>query len=229
MESTGFAQQATEQVERLRTRAALAMVVASLTVGFLVGRASEWLVPFDGRSSADIVKQSAAVGPETRPAPPPPRPSDSKASEPPRPPTGQAEPKAPDRAPTGEQSGQARPSTTSSGADEAPRPSEDAPRNPTKGPASVDTARSPEAATPASEAKSTRQGVTLINPGSADAGRGAPDRGPSRRESAAAAAPGNPTPAGSDECARRFSSFQPSDGTYQPYGGGPRALCPLLR
>ena len=226
MESTGFAQQAAEQVERLRTRAALAMVVASLTVGFLVGRGSVWLVPFDGRSSAGVVRQSAAVGFETKPAPPPARPSDSKASEPSRPPTGQAELKAPGRAPTGDQAG---PSTTSPSADEAAKPSEDAPRNPTKGPASVDTARSPEAATPASEAKSTRQGVTLINPGSADAGRGAPDRGASRRESAAAAAPGNPTPAGSDECARRFSSFQPSDGTYQPYGGGPRARCPLLR
>jgi hypothetical protein len=69
----------------------------------------------------------------------------------------------------------------------------------------------------------------LINPGSADAGRDAQDRGASRRESAAAAAPGNPTPAGSEECARRFSSFQPSDGTYQPYGGGRRERCPLLR
>ena len=203
MESTGLARQAAKQVVRLRTRAALAMVVASLTVGFLGGRASVWLVPFDGRSSAGVVSQSAAVGPETKPAPPP----------------------------TGDRSGQAGPSTTSPSADEAPRPSEDAPRNPTMGPASVDTARSPQtagrAATP--EAKKTRQGVTLINPGSAEAGRDAQDRGASRRESAAAAAPGNPTPAGSEECARRFSSFQPSDGTYQPYGGGRRERCPLLR
>jgi BA14K-like protein len=228
MESTGFAQQAAEQVERLRTRAALAMVVASLTVGFLVGRASVWLVPFDGRSSAGVVRQTAAVGPETRPAPPPARPSDSKASEPSRPPTGQAELKAPGLAPTGDQVG---PSTPSPSADEAAKPSEDAPRNPTKGPPPVDTARSPETAERAAipESKKTRQGVTLINPGSADAGRDAQERGASRRESAAAAAPGNPTPAGSEECARRFSSFQPSDGTYQPYGGGPRARCPLLR
>ena len=203
MESTGLARQAAKQVVRLRTRAALAMVVASLTVGVLVGRASVWLVPFDGRSGAGVVRQSAAVGPETKP--PPARP------------------------PTGDQSGQAGPSTPSPSADKAPRPSEDAPRNPTKGPALVDAARSPEAATPASEAKTTRQGVTLINPGSADVGRGGEDRGASRRERAAAAASGNPTPAGSEECARRFSSFQPSDGTYQPYGGGRRERCPLLR
>ena len=31
-----------------------------------------------------------------------------------------------------------------------------------------------------------------------------------------------------DRCADRFRSFRYSDGTYQPYGGGPRELCPYL-
>jgi len=30
-------------------------------------------------------------------------------------------------------------------------------------------------------------------------------------------------------CARRYSSFRRSDGSYQPFGGGPRQRCPLLR
>jgi hypothetical protein len=32
-----------------------------------------------------------------------------------------------------------------------------------------------------------------------------------------------------ERCAARFRSFRWSDGTYQPYGGGPRRLCPHLR
>lgn len=32
-----------------------------------------------------------------------------------------------------------------------------------------------------------------------------------------------------EECDDRYNSFRWSDGTYQPYGGGPRRLCPYLR
>jgi hypothetical protein len=31
------------------------------------------------------------------------------------------------------------------------------------------------------------------------------------------------------QCERRYSSFRRSDGTYQPFDGGPRKRCPLLR
>ncbi len=31
-----------------------------------------------------------------------------------------------------------------------------------------------------------------------------------------------------ERCAYRFRSFRYSDGTYQPYGGGPREVCPYL-
>lgn len=31
-----------------------------------------------------------------------------------------------------------------------------------------------------------------------------------------------------ERCANNFRSFRFSDGTYQPYGGGPRELCPYL-
>lgn len=33
---------------------------------------------------------------------------------------------------------------------------------------------------------------------------------------------------GYERCAYKFRSFRYSDGTYQPYGGGPRELCPYL-
>lgn len=33
---------------------------------------------------------------------------------------------------------------------------------------------------------------------------------------------------GSQQCASAFRSYDPSDGTYQPYGGGPRERCPYL-
>ncbi len=32
-----------------------------------------------------------------------------------------------------------------------------------------------------------------------------------------------------ERCDRRYRSFRWSDGTFQPYGGGPRRLCPYLR
>lgn len=32
-----------------------------------------------------------------------------------------------------------------------------------------------------------------------------------------------------ERCDDRYKSFRWSDGTYQPYGGGPRVLCPYLR
>lgn len=32
-----------------------------------------------------------------------------------------------------------------------------------------------------------------------------------------------------ERCDDRFKTFRYSDGTYQPYGGGPRRLCPYLR
>jgi hypothetical protein len=67
--------------------------------------------------------------------------------------------------------------------------------------------------------------VKLINPGEADLG-------------AAAAEPSKPQADLADietdrpgvaACEKRYSSFRRSDGTFQPFGGGPRLRCPLLR
>ena len=43
----GFTPTALGNIDRLRARAALAMVIASVAVGFMAGRASVWLVPFE--------------------------------------------------------------------------------------------------------------------------------------------------------------------------------------
>jgi hypothetical protein len=40
-------------IDRLCARAALAMVIASVAVGFMAGRASVWLVPFDAPTVAN--------------------------------------------------------------------------------------------------------------------------------------------------------------------------------
>jgi hypothetical protein len=41
--------------------------------------------------------------------------------------------------------------------------------------------------------------------------------------------PDKPADDTSGQCERRYSSFRRSDGTYQPFDGGPRKRCPLLR
>lgn len=63
---------------------------------------------------------------------------------------------------------------------------------------------------------------TLINPGMADTG-------PDAQSAPAADMRPDQTAADVEECERRYSSFRRSDGTYQPFDGGPRRRCPHLR
>jgi hypothetical protein len=107
------------------------------------------------------------------------------------------------------------------------------PPEPAKGPAanSVEPAKLPATPSPgvAPEAKKSPQGVTLLNPGKVDAGPDGQDlgrRGPETPAFDRAVGAASPT---AQECERRYSSFRQSDGTYQPFGGGPRVRCPLLR
>jgi outer membrane biosynthesis protein TonB len=189
-----------EHIERLRARAALAMVIASVAVGFMAGRASVWLVPFDapavanGRTAA--VRASDAIPrPQARQPEPP---ANEKPNPPPTPRTAAAEP-----------------------AQSAVEPSSIVP---TPAPPVERQAIQPP---PAPEATPARPGVTLINPGSTEARPNPSDPSRPGRESPGKSADGSP--AGTEECERRFSSFRPSDGTYQPFGGGARVRCPLLR
>lgn len=91
----------------------------------------------------------------------------------------------------------------------------------------------------------THAGATIINAGAASkpsASRNAPaspateapnsnvaaDRSPDRSD--ADVAPGRSADQETlERCARRYASFRASDGTYQPYDGGTRKLCSLLR
>ncbi|HEU0058398.1 MAG TPA: BA14K family protein, partial [Hyphomicrobiaceae bacterium] len=63
--------------------------------------------------------------------------------------------------------------------------------------------------------------VKLINPGEADLAA------PTKPE--ADLADIETDRQGVAACEKRYSSFRRSDGTYQPFGGGPRLRCPLLR
>jgi hypothetical protein len=182
-------------IERLRARAALAMVIASVAVGFMAGRASVWLVPFDAPTVANA--RTAAVRTSHAIPRPQARQPEQPANEKPSPRTAAAEPVQPAVAPS---------STT-------PTPAPPVERQATQPP-------------PAPDANPARPGVTLINPGSAEV-RPNPSEPSRGRESAGKSA--DSSPAGMEECERRFSSFRPSDGTYQPFGGGARARCPLLR
>jgi hypothetical protein len=50
-------------LRRLRRAAAIAMILASSSIGFLLGRASVWLVPFDSAGAAVATRQPAGAEP----------------------------------------------------------------------------------------------------------------------------------------------------------------------
>jgi hypothetical protein len=236
------------QVERLRALAALAMVIASVAVGFIAGRASVWLVPFEAASTVGAGRQTAAVrAPEAEPelkAKRSAQPSDGKESKPPvplPPVSGENGQKASPRPEAPSTNGAQPPS--SAGASDQPRTnrSEGDPGNLTKEPIppaaakAVEPTVTPDAnRTPVTpDANRAPQGFTLLNPGATNAAPNAPPeaRDPSRSapERPAAANMSSADAPGLEECERRYSSFRRSDGTYQPFGGGPRMRCPHLR
>ena len=53
--------------------------------------------------------------------------------------------------------------------------------------------------------------------------------GDGRPSAASRQEPDKPADDTAGQCERRYSSFRRSDGTYQPFDGGPRKRCPLLR
>ena len=175
------------------------MVIASVAVGFMAGRASVWLVPFERPAVAN--GRTVAVRPSDAIPRPQARQPEQPANEKPSPPTPRTAAADP-----------VQPAVEPSSAIPTPAP-----------PVERQTTQPP----PTPDVIPARPGVTLINPGSAEA-RPNPSE-PSRpgRESAGKSA--DSAPAGAEECQRRFSSFRPSDGTYQPFGGAARVRCPLLR
>ena len=222
------ARQNAAELQRVRTQAAVFMVVASLAVGFIAGRASVWFAPFDsGRQSVaatEPVASQAAPAPrairsgsrELSPPPAPAMPAPDKAE--PKPgekPAAKGEAKAavPGNAPAGL-------GPTSS--DKEPAKAGDMASAPIENRASPDNSP-PSPSVPADAGAASRaKRFTLINPGTANAGPDAqqPPTAGMRLDQAAADV---------EECERRYSSFRRSDGTYQPFDGGPRRRCPHLR
>jgi BA14K-like protein len=195
-------------IGRARAVAALAMIIASASIGFMVGRASAWLVPFDAPATSTLRKEAAAG---TRALTP--------KDEPQSPPTKAA---SRDRAPgpTGAESEPPKPLVLPSA---EPGPGSRDPRAAASPPAPGGPAPVVKAATPPAPGDPVpRQApdpdrAMIVNPSAAES------------EPTKAAASDGASAGESAECERRYSSFRRSDGTYQPYGGGPRARCPFLR
>jgi hypothetical protein len=213
------------EVRRLRTLAAVAMVVASVTIGFVLGRGSAWLVPFDAgtRSSGGLPGKQAtsAKAPlpvKAEPVPPGPPAASPRESTAAAPPPAAPVPSAPPAT-----------SETSLHGSEPQKPVV-----PKWQPAGE------EAATGAGGSASTPQppNVKVINSGQGDLRQSdpriavapaSPKSDAPEKSAPESAGAGEPDHAGIAACEKRYSSFRRSDGTYQPYGGGARQRCPLLR
>ena len=232
----GAPQQTAElQLQRVRTQAAVFMIIASLAVGFIGGRASAWLLPFEpvtasnpAPSKATAANTDAAKTDDAAPkpagdvakrpaaeAPAEPKPVASTASTEEKPAPASEKPSAPaDKASLADKADVAATGKAASATENAPSP------------ASESVAASPPPATPkvpgassgiAVSGSDASQRFTLLNPGSTAPGPVQP------------AGADRTTAVGADECERRYSSFRRSDGTYQPFGGGPRQRCPHHR
>ena len=238
---------------RLRALAAAAMLFAGITLGVVLGRLSTWLVPVttpydgappqgthDARGANERASSAAHTGTESRPQVPlrPTSPAPTPVA--PEPPAATA-PVAVAAPPAATAPRVAR-SPSPAGAPTPATPPGAAPAAQQMPAGNTPTAASQEPAKPAvtpswQPAGAERSGdadqdnapeqpgakVKLINP----------DRGEAR---AAAARPADDDVAdretdqqGLAACAKRYSSFRRSDGTYQPFGRGRRQRCPLLR
>jgi hypothetical protein len=211
---------------RLRRLAAAAILLAGITLGFTFGRVSVWLVGFDAPNSETTARPASERGANTavRTTPPAPvseaRPSAMAPATQlgPTPPANPSGPMpslplavTPDTSP----SPQLPPATTAA-SQEPPKP-----------------VVAPNWRAASGEARSNGKvedkpglNVQLINPGQ--------DNAPRVATESARAADANQLESETDRqdiaaCEKRYSSFRRSDGTYQPYGGGARQRCPLLR
>lgn len=194
---------------RARTVAALVLVAAGWSVGFLAGRMSAWLIPVD---TASVVEkrgpsQDVASASPAGPAAPPANATSRTASTP--------DPAAPSDA--GDGKGRTKSEAVSAGGRDDKRAAQGVVA------AAPERAQTPKGAESASaEPKADEPEVTLLNPDWKGAKEDAAQSGrASTRESA--------DQTGIAECERRYASFRRSDGTYQPYGRSSRETCPFLR
>lgn len=222
------------QIQRLRSRAALAMMIASVAIGFIAGRASVWLVPIDNQPNAAAARQAAEVAP-TKPAKTSgsQHSSDGKSSKPPTPlplPQRAAEAGQPAKSEPQSVAAPSPPAVPAEADKTGAKAQTDAPKPPSTAAASNTGAAPGAPEQPGKADQHAPSGATLINPGRVDAG---PDARDLVQPGRTAGTPGSEeaavAPGRIEACERHYSSFRRSDLTYQPYGGGPRARCPLLR
>jgi BA14K-like protein len=212
---------------RLRALAALAILVAGITLGFTLGRMSVWLVGFDG-SNHDAVAHEGNTNRsmrETTPVVSAPAPniaapaagSSPKLVLPPPSAAAPSGPGSPASAPQTSPAPEPAPSTSAAVPQEPPKPV----LAPNWRAAYGDGASAGNGTT---EDNLPGPSVRLINPRQDEAPRVAAEP-----DAAGNAAEIETDRQGIAACERRYSSFRRNDGTYQPYGGGPRQRCPLLR
>jgi len=227
---------------RLRTLAAAAILFAGITVGFALGRMSVWLIAsgapgpsgapgqgtpareVDARGATAPLAPKATAGPAAAlPAQGAPRPGPTTS------PPATLQPTMPPKA-----AASSLPSPTSTApAGPASAPAGDAagartqePPKPVVAPNWRAAAGDPPGSVNGNDEDNGRPpNVKLINPRQADLGAAAV--GPTQPDADVAEIETDRQ--GIAACERRYSSFRRNDGTYQPFGGGPRLRCPLLR
>jgi hypothetical protein len=210
--------------------AAVVMMTASACVGFVAGRMSAWVIPVEDAHAVPTATGSIDAAPATATASAIDR-HEATAKSP------SAVTKVGERLKRLLEKSSAAASQPRAAAEPASTAAAVAPAAPPVAPAAkpapaaiVEAQQPPPAAQPVQprNSEAATRGVTLLNPGQGDARRG--DAQPTL---VAAAPAGDIDPvrqqAALEECERRFTSFRRTDGTYQPHGGGPRTLCPLLR
>jgi BA14K-like protein len=226
---------------RLRTLAAAAILFAGITVGFTLGRMSVWLfatgAPSPQTPAREAAERGAPLAPKATAAPRAALPAQGA-------PTAAATTPAPTPPPT--MAPKTAPFPLPAPNATAPAAAENLPAESSAGgrtqeppkPVVAPNWRAAAGDAPGSvngnvEDNSRAPNVKLINPGEAiSSNPGEPERG------AATAGPTKPAADVAESetdrqdiaaCERRYSSFRRNDGTYQPFGGGPRLRCPLLR
>jgi BA14K-like protein len=227
------------EILRLRTLAAAALLFAGLTLGFVLGRMSASLMPV--APGQDTPARVASDRKATEPSPntasparavPAPGPAETPSS------TASAQPAA--VAPTPGPSAVASPAPSSSSAavEATATPAavgvgSQEPPKPVVAPNWRAAAGDPPGSASVNDEETNRAPpIKLINPSQAapsatvaEPARN-PEVDPSESEADRESLANRESLA---TCERRYSSFRRSDGTYQPFGGGPRQRCPMLR
>src|SRR5262245_40902969 len=222
---------------RLRTVAAAALLFAGLTLGFVLGRMSVGLIssaPTHDRPAQAVSERNttAAAPPSASPAAAPPAPTTPAPTTSPAParqPAAAANPAVPpvaSPAPDSAASGAAPPDPAVARTQEPPKP--------VVAPNWRAAAGDPPGSASGKDEETDRgPRIKLINP-SQNPSQANSATGPAEPARKAEVDPTERIESEADRqglaaCERRYSSFRRSDGTYQPFGGGPRQRCPLLR